>query len=338
LVFADPGGNELVVPGNTPPGSGWDIKDLRITYDPGTDILYVGVNSYNIVGDADGDGNEAAATYGGGVDNPGLGGTESVSVYFDLDQDGSWDVIAGVPSNNNISGFSVSVYGASPILFGAPLPTHTGTVYYSPSVAAPDFEFTILDFDGLPNQGGELGAFDVGAFMGSLEDGAIGEDDMVASASPAIDVEKLVSSDNVNFYDADTSGAALQVSAGGNIYFKYIVTNTGNVTLTSITLSDNIHDVSGITKTDPLAPLASFEGIIGPITALSGLRTNIATATGNWDGFVVEDTDPAYYRTPQEVGGTAWPVGKLGLVVPLAVVLACAGLVTLLMLRQRRRA
>jgi len=38
------------------------------------------------------------------------------------------------------------------------------------------------------------------------------------------------------------------------------------------------------------------------------------------------------------VGGTAFPVNKLGLVAPWAVLLGCAGVVTLLMLRKRRQA
>jgi hypothetical protein len=38
------------------------------------------------------------------------------------------------------------------------------------------------------------------------------------------------------------------------------------------------------------------------------------------------------------VGGTAFPVNKLGLIAPWAVLLGCAGVVTLLMLRKRRQA
>lgn len=41
---------------------------------------------------------------------------------------------------------------------------------------------------------------------------------------------------------------------------------------------------------------------------------------------------------PEPVGGTAFPVNKLGLVAPWAVLLGCAGVVTLLMLRKRRQA
>jgi hypothetical protein len=40
----------------------------------------------------------------------------------------------------------------------------------------------------------------------------------------------------------------------------------------------------------------------------------------------------------EPVGGTAFPVNKLGLIAPWAVLLGCAGVVTLLMLRRRRQA
>ena len=71
--------------------SGWDIKDLRLTYNNVTDTMYVGVNFYVVAGDADGDGNPGGGSYfppATGRDNPDLGITESISVYFDLDKDG----------------------------------------------------------------------------------------------------------------------------------------------------------------------------------------------------------------------------------------------------------
>jgi hypothetical protein len=343
LTFPDPDGQNVWVPGHpgAPISSGWDIKDVRVTYDSATDILYVGLNSYQTVGDADTDGGEGTMTYGAGVDVLNLGAGESVSVYFDLDQDGNWDVIAGVSDSANFSGFTITTAGGtypSLAFFDTPtLTAHLGTRHWTPGTA-PDLEFQILDFSTLPNQGGELGAFHIGAFMGSLVDDFT-EDTLDGTISPAIDVEKLVSKDNVNFYDADTAGAALGVNPGDSVYFKYIVTNTGNVTLTNITLSDDTHDVSGITKTDPLALDASFNGTIGPITALSGLQTDIATATGDLDGFTVQDTDPANYSSMPDVGGDAFLVNKWGLMAPWAVLLlGCAGIVTLLVLRKRRQA
>jgi len=301
LIFTDPGGKELTVPGNTPPGSGWDIKDLRITYDPATDILYVGVNSYNTVGDADSDGDDATATYGGGVDVDNLGGTECVSVYFDLDQDATYDVIAGVPADGDITDFSVNVYALSPQYFGAQLATHIGTVYYNPA-SDPDFEFTILDFDGLPGQGGELGAFDVGAFMGSVEDGAIGEDYLVGSTGPgsAINIVKMTNGTDNNSPPGPTVGV------GDPVTWTYNVTNTGSGNLTNIVVIDDngtpgnlLDDWSptyiGGDDGDGVLEITETWIYQALGTAAAGQYANTGTATGNSGGFPVSDTDPDHY-------------------------------------------
>jgi hypothetical protein len=182
LTFVDPPDvTPVIVPAHpvTNTSSGWDIKDVRLVYDPATDILYVGLNSYETVGDADTDGNEGFKSYGPGWDIPNLGLGESVSVYFDLDQNGSWDVIAGVPSDTDFSGFTVkSAIGntTTQAFFGTTdLTAHLGIKYWTPS-SAPDLEFQILDFSDLPNQGGALTAFTLGAFMGSTPDSDIVED------------------------------------------------------------------------------------------------------------------------------------------------------------------
>jgi uncharacterized repeat protein (TIGR01451 family) len=59
--------------------------------------------------------------------------------------------------------------------------------------------------------------------------------------------------------------------------------------------------------------------------------------TGGEDAFnlLVEKSSLVHGR---EVGGTALPVNKLGLLAPWAVLLGCAGVVTLLVLRKRRQA
>jgi hypothetical protein len=297
---------DVGMPG-TPPGvSGWDMKDLRLTYDKVNDTMYVGINTFTILGDADGDGDPSASstylTLLGGTDVPNLGETENAAVYFDLNQDGTWDVIAGVSSATDYSGFSVNVFTYLPNPpyfspgknFGTALPDNTGSKSPNPDATHPDLEFTIKNWSTLPGHDASP-SFKVGAHLGSEQDAGIGEDFLDTSFSPSIDVEKLVSKDNVNFFDADNAASALYVNAGDSVYFKYIVTNTGNVTLTNITLSDDRHNVSSITKTDPLAPLASFNGTIGPITALLGLQTDVATATGDWGGFTLQNTDPANY-------------------------------------------
>jgi hypothetical protein len=192
LIIPDPGGQEIIV-GGAPPGtiSGWDIKDLRLAYDNVNDILYVGVNSYGIVGDADGDGDPGHETWGGGTDWPDLESTETVAVYFDLDMVGpfsmstSWDVIVGVGSDMIFSDFGIynTLTSSNPSSnFGTQITGHDGLTPTNPSAASPDWEFSITNFSSLLQDSAKAtpdidpGSFRVGAFMGSIEDGSIGED------------------------------------------------------------------------------------------------------------------------------------------------------------------
>ena len=341
LTFPDPDGQNVFVPGHpsAPISSGWDIKDVRVTYDSATDILYVGLNSYETVGDADTDGGEATMTYGTGVDVLNLGAGESVSVYFDLDQDGDWDVIAGVPSASNFSGFTLTTASGSTAsigFFSTPaLTSHLGTVHWNPP-SDPDLEFQILNFSTLSAQGGELGAFDVGAFMGSLVDDFI-EDNLFASTSPAINIVKMTNGTDNN------SAPGPYIAVGATVNWTYNVTNPGTVPLSSVTVTDSVGGVnpayvSGDTGNVGFLDLTETWIYEAYGTATVGQYANIGTATGDSDGFTVSDTDPSYYTTSQEVGGTAFPVDKLKLLAPWAVLLGCAGVVTLLMLRKRREA
>lgn len=203
LTILDPGGvGDVGLPGVATPGttSGWDMVGFRLSYDSGADILYVGINAFGIGGDADGDGlpgnTSGWLTGTGGADVADLGGTESFAVYFDLDQDGTFDVIAGVPSGSDITGFTVSNFSGSPgspfSAFGTAIATSAGSALYAnPSLSAPDLEFTITNFSQLPGQTGSnnlLGGFEVRAFMGSQEDDGIGEDYITYVQSPSTDV------------------------------------------------------------------------------------------------------------------------------------------------------
>ncbi|MGB6873472.1 MAG: hypothetical protein WBE46_04945 [Dehalococcoidia bacterium] len=232
LTIPDPGGvGDVGLPTSPPlppPGtvSGWDMIDLRLTYDPGTDILYVGINTYGIAGDADGDGDPSvtsawlAAKLGTDIAN--LGSTECIAIFFDLDKDGTYDVIAGVPAGEDISGFTVANFSGFPanpaFAFGADLPTHTG-IHTTPAAGTPDFEFTILNFSTLPGSDASLGGFVVQGFLGSIEDDGIGEDFIQYEQNPHT-ITTIVSS-------------APTVVSGGSVTLTVTEYNSGNVSLTS---------------------------------------------------------------------------------------------------------
>jgi hypothetical protein len=74
---------------------------------------------------------------------------------------------------------------------------------------------------------------------------------IVGEPAPAIDIQKLVSVDNgVTYVDANTSPGPLL--PGGTALFKYIVTNTGNVPLQNVTVTDS--DFGLITVIDLMLP------------------------------------------------------------------------------------
>jgi hypothetical protein len=308
LIFVDAGGKDVPVPTHPVPGtsSGWDIKDVRLVYDPATDILYVGLNSYETVGDADTDGNEGLMTYDSGIDIPNLGSGESVAVYFDLNQDGNWDVIAGVPSDIDFSGFTIkSATGSPPSMafFGANLTTgydHLGIRYWTPS-SAPDLEFEIWNFSHLPNQDGELSAFTIGAFMGSVADVTITEDWLLGSNGPAaINIVKKTNGTDNN------SPTGPYIAVNDTVTWTYNVTNPGSVNLTSIVVTDD--NGTPANPADDFYPtrisgddgdniLETTEAWIYEASgnATLGQYSNIGTATGYSDGFNVTDSDPDHY-------------------------------------------
>src|SRR5262249_45253037 len=126
----------------------------------------------------------------------------------------------------------------------------------------------------------------------------------------SIDVEKLVSIDGgATFVDADTSpGPTL---SGIDPVFRFVVTNTGNVTLTNVTLHDDKFDLNGSAAgTDvsigTLAPGATYTipSLTEPFE--TGQHTDTATATGTTPkGSSVTDSDAAnYFGAPVVTTGT----------------------------------
>jgi uncharacterized repeat protein (TIGR01451 family) len=101
----------------------------------------------------------------------------------------------------------------------------------------------------------------------------------------------------VNGQDANTVPGPT-ITVGNPVTWTFHVTNTGNVPLTGIVVTDD----QGITVTIPKTTLAIGESMTGTAssTATAGLYVNIGTATGNFvtidlKTIKVEDSDPAYY-------------------------------------------
>lgn len=75
-----------------------------------------------------------------------------------------------------------------------------------------------------------------------------------------------------------------------------MVTNTGTVSLTELTLDDDVLDLAGVFPLPTsLAPGGAKEWILTGILAEEGQHSNTATATGVGNGETVSDDDPAHY-------------------------------------------
>lgn len=109
--------------------------------------------------------------------------------------------------------------------------------------------------------------------------------------TPGIDVEKLVSVDGgLTWEDADTVTGP-QVQIGDDVSFQLEVTNTGETTLTDITLTDSDFSTDACEIPTSLEAGDSFTCVLGPFDAVAGQHSNIATAGA--DG--VSDRDRAHY-------------------------------------------
>ncbi|HEY3274110.1 MAG TPA: hypothetical protein VGJ92_10120, partial [Methanocella sp.] len=113
----------------------------------------------------------------------------------------------------------------------------------------------------------------------------------------AIDVEKSVSVDGGSTWqDADTATGPYLFS-GTNPQFRFEVTNTGEVPLTDVAITDTVY--GAVTIQNTLAAGASAQAVITGTWA-AGQHTNTATATGSYTdatlGVVtVTDNDAANY-------------------------------------------
>ncbi len=116
---------------------------------------------------------------------------------------------------------------------------------------------------------------------------------------PAVDIEKFVSTDNATWADADTA-PGLAVEANDDVFFRFVITNTGNVPLSTIGLSDNAYAINGCTIPGTLEPAASFQCVIGPLFAEADGHTNTATVTANHLSTAVTDSDSVSYHIGED--------------------------------------
>jgi hypothetical protein len=124
-----------------------------------------------------------------------------------------------------------------------------------------------------------------------------------AAATPptlgSIDVEKYVSfgsdTNTVSWLDADDVPGPYAL-AGGEVYFKYRVENTGETPFFSVRLLESpTIALRGCTVLEPLMPGAVFECVVGPFPIGPGQNMLPVTAVGYFDGGWAQDRDNANY-------------------------------------------
>jgi hypothetical protein len=151
--------------------SGMDIKDVRLDYNAATDTMYVGVNTWGIAGNVDGNGTPGTVDPRfaalGGADPANWAGTKSMVVGF-APIIGTYSsanpptptIVAGIAGTTSqlgpgTDGFNVAKYtpvqGVGGTLslydsFGSTLTAGMGNLAFQPSAQHPGFEFTITNF------------------------------------------------------------------------------------------------------------------------------------------------------------------------------------------------
>ena len=118
--------------------------------------------------------------------------------------------------------------------------------------------------------------------------------------APAIDVEKRVLAGS-SWADADTAPGPY-IGSGSDVLFQFIVTNTGNVTLSGVALSDNfianLYSDQALSipceENDPFGVGESFT-CYGSLAWQSGQHKNTALVSGSYNDHHISDDDLAHY-------------------------------------------
>jgi uncharacterized repeat protein (TIGR01451 family) len=113
-------------------------------------------------------------------------------------------------------------------------------------------------------------------------------------SEPGLDLRKYTNSD-----DADTPTGPV-VDAGSVVTWTYVIANTGNITLTNVTLTDDqLTAQNPLTSNVTLAPGALIT-VTATGIATAGQYANLGTVIGNAQpGLVVTATNPSHYFAEQ---------------------------------------
>lgn len=208
-------------------------------------------------------------------------------------------IVSGTGSAPDLSHFDLGLPSCSPqLLVVGTSPTDAVRFGVDPTTGVDGIKWD------LPLQTTETRTYTI-TFQGNIAEGVVpvavkGDSAEVGTITgpsciiTSIDVEKFVSSDGTTWLEPDDAPGP-ELAPGSQAWFRFIVTNTGNVDLAGLTLSDSAYDTSTCAPPAALAAGASFDCVIGPFAVAEGQHTNTVTASGTHDNLTVTATDAAYY-------------------------------------------
>jgi hypothetical protein len=194
--------------------SGWNINSIAVSYNATTDKLYVGVQTFGVAGNVDGNGTPGSPnsllTAAGGSDPANFGGDKAMAIGIAPLPTGALTatntpeptIVAGISGNKaqagtGLDGFNVAAYSANGSTgpyyqlatnFGATI--GTGSLAYDPSSSHPGFEFTINNFSKLLGYNPALG-FVLSAQDGSVASVVTGKDYVVPTEVTNLEAQKI---------------------------------------------------------------------------------------------------------------------------------------------------
>ncbi|RNI14650.1 VPXXXP-CTERM sorting domain-containing protein, partial [Methanohalophilus sp. RSK] len=238
-------------------------------------------------------------------------------VWEDLDRDGIQD-----ETDTGIAGVTVNLYTGGEVFVTSTTTNETGYYLFTNLVAGDYFVEFVLpdDYEFSPADQGVDDTVDSDA---SVIDGRTvttslfaGEVDLTWDAGMylplSIDIEK-----STNGQDADDpKGPTVEV--GSTVEWEYVVTNTGSANLTNINVTDDqgvipVFQGIDLNNDDILAPGEMWTYTANG-TAEFGQYVNNATATGEYEGETVEDSDPSHYYGEEKDVPTAHPLLTVALI------------------------
>lgn len=128
----------------------------------------------------------------------------------------------------------------------------------------------------------------------------------LSTDAPAIEIEKLT-----NGYDADGVASAPQLLQGDAVVWTYVVTNTGNIALSDVAVSDD----QGVEVSCPRTTLEPGEQMLctgsGTAVASEECYENVGTVVATPpQGDNVTDSDPSHYCAEEVVGEASIHIEK----------------------------